>query len=546
MPAADQVLVSVVIPLLNEEGNVKPLYERLKSSLTRFPFKTEIIFADDGSTDSTPELLSEIARADREVRIVTLGRNAGQHAAILEGFRRSSGDFIVTLDGDLQNPPEEIPKLLDRLSEGFDVVAGWRKHRKDSPLRLLVSWILDLFASVATGVRMRDYGCMLRAYRRPVLEMVLRYGRHTPFIPTLVTSMGAKTCEVPIGHAPRERGESKYGLAGLLALYLSLVLDFVHIRMGFRPKGRAGASIVFFGYGLVGHACLDELLRMGQNIQCVVTHEDDPAEARWFPSVCDLAVRNHIPVLRIEQAGEDALYERLKGLKPGLVLSVFYRKILPRRILDIPRLGAVNLHASLLPKYRGRCPLNWAIIKGEKKTGVTLHYMTEKPDTGDMIGQLEFDIDPADDIKTIYEKAVVHSRGLLRKYLPPVAEQKTKGIVQDETKASYFGGRTPADGSIDWAQSPDEILNLIRGVTHPFPGAFSLMKGKKLFIWKAILASGSGDHGSVLSTANGTFVVAAGKGALALMRVQVEGGSEIDGGAALEVLGVRPGDGFET
>jgi len=541
------VVVSVVIPLLNEEENLRPLYERLKSSLSHLPCESEIIFVDDGSTDSTLQELQDIAANDTRVKVVPLKQNMGQHAAILEGFKQSKGEIVVTLDGDLQNPPEEIPRLVEKLSEGFDVVAGWRKGRKDNRFRLILSAFLNLFASLATGVRMRDYGCMMRAYRRGVLQSVSVYGRHTPFIPTLVTSMGSRTCEVPIGHEPRKRGRSKYGLIGLLSLYSSLVADFIHIKMGLRPKARKPLShkLVFFGYGLIGHACLEFLLRTKHNVARVVTHADDPDEESWFPSVHDLAAKNGIPVLAPLKVTDPVLAETVERLEPDLILSVFYRQILPRRLLDIPRLGAVNLHPSLLPGYRGRCPLNWAIINGEKKSGVTLHYMTEKADSGDVIGQLEFEIADEDDIKTVYEKTVTASLEILRRFLPTIFDRGAVRTPQDERQASYFGRRTPEDGRIDWAKGADEIHNLIRGVTHPFPGAFSFIKDKKLLIWKATVSDRSGAPGAIIGTANGSFLVGAGRGALILQRTQMEGEDETDGTAALQRLGVKQGDRFD-
>jgi len=541
------VVVSVIIPLLNEEENIKPLYERLKGSLSHLPCESEIVFVDDGSTDSTLQGLKDITANDTDVKVIPLKQNMGQHAAILEGFRQSEGEIVVTLDGDLQNPPEEIPRLVGKLSEGFDVVAGWRKNRMDSPLRLLLSHFLNLFASLATGVRMRDYGCMMRAYRRDVLESVSACGRHTPFIPTLVTSMGSRTCEVPIRHAPRTRGISKYGLRGLVLLYSSLVTDFIHIKMGFRPGGKKSSpgKIAFFGYGLVGHACLKFLLTTTHKVVCVVTHVDEPDEELWFPSVCDLAAENGIPVLLPPKVTDPVVTKTVDRLEPDLILSAFYRQILPQRLLDIPQLGAVNLHPSLLPRYRGRCPLNWAVINGENRSGVTLHYMTLKADTGNIIDRLEFAIADDDDIRTVYEKTVTASLQILEKSLPTILKKKTTGTPQDETEASYFGRRTPEDGRINWTKDADEIHNLIRGVTHPFPGAFSFIKDKKLFIWKADVTDRGGVPGAIIGTVNGSFLVGAGRGALVLKRTQIEGEAEIDGTAALHRLGLKQGDRFD-
>ncbi len=538
----------MVIPLFNEEANVEPLYRRLKRALSRLSHQTEIVMVDDGSTDGTLSRVREFAGIDRSLQVMPLARNLGQHRAILEGFVRSGGDVIVTLDGDLQNPPEEVPRLVETLLSGFDVVAGWRRKRSDSHVRLFISRSLNLFASIATGVKMRDYGCMLRAYRREVLEAVVRFGRHAPFIPTLVTWMGARTCEIPVSHDRRTGGRSKYSLRRLLLLYANLLLDFFHVRMGFRARGAKNreCGVVFFGYGLVGYECLRVLLEMKQRITCVVTHADDPREKIWFPSVMALARQNGIPVAAPADVRDPSLARALKKLRPDLILSVFYRQILPRELLAVPRVGAVNIHPSLLPKYRGRAPLNWAIIQGEKKTGVTLHHMSEKADAGDIIDQIEFEIEPDDTIATLYEKAGKASRRILRANLSRVLERSASRAPQNEELATKFGRRTPEDGRIDWKASAESIRDLVRGVTHPFPGAFSTVKGERLLVWEVSVLDRQGEPGVILDALNGSFAVGAGEGAIVIERAQKEGGVESNGVEAMRVLGLEGGDRFDA
>lgn len=547
MSGAHQVHVSVVVPLFNEEENVKPLYERLKNSLSRLPCRAEVIFVDDGSTDSTLRMLQEVVAEGDVARVIALPANLGQHRAILEGYSHSKGDIIVTLDGDLQNPPEEIPRLVARLIDGCDVVAGWRKRRRDSSLRLLVSLFLNLSASLVTGVRMRDYGCMLRAYRREVLRVVSKYGRHTPFIPTLVASMGVRTCEVYVRHNRRERGRSKYSLPGLALLYLNLLSDLFHLKLGFRPRRPTAHvdRIAFFGYGLVGHACLELLLEMGYNVNCVITHKDDPGEEMWFPSVEGLAREKRIPVLTPLDVGEVPVAQYIEEKKPDLILSVFYRQIIPRAILDIPRIAAVNLHPAMLPRYRGRASLNWAIINGEKSTGVTLHHMSEKPDAGDIICQREFEISPEDNIETIYGKTVKTSLQLLKEHIPIILANSAPRVPQDESLVSHFGRRRPEDGRIDWRREAKEIVNLVRGVTHPFPGAFSSVAGKKILIWEATSTDKGAPPGVITRCRNGAFGVGTGSGTLLVKRAQVEGEMECEGARVLKKLGLKQGDRFD-
>ncbi len=247
--------------------------------------------------------------------------------------------------------------------------------------------------------------------------------------------------------------------------------------------------IIIFGYHNVCHVCLEELLRLNEKVIGVVTHRDDPNENIWFKSVHDLAVKNNIPVFFPSDVKDSSFYETVKKLDPEIIFSFYYRYIIPERILKIPKYGSINLHGSLLPKYRGRCPVNWVLVNGEKVTGVTLHYMKKSPDTGDIISQKEVPISYDDDAFTLFNKITEAARILFRETWPLIKSGKSGRIPQDATKATYFSGRKPEDGLINWKNSSADIHNLIRAVTHPYPGAFTFYKGEKLFIWKSELMS---------------------------------------------------------
>ncbi|OGL41602.1 MAG: hypothetical protein A3C43_04635 [Candidatus Schekmanbacteria bacterium RIFCSPHIGHO2_02_FULL_38_11] len=247
--------------------------------------------------------------------------------------------------------------------------------------------------------------------------------------------------------------------------------------------------ILVFGYHNVCHVCLEELLRLDENVIGIVTHSDDPNENIWFKSVYELAAKNNIPVFSPSDVKEDSFYETVKKLDPEIIFSFYYRYIIPEKILKIPRYGSINLHGSLLPKYRGRCPVNWVLVNGEKITGATLHYMEKSPDTGDIISQKEVPISDNDDAFTLFNKITEAANILFNETWPLIKSGKSKRIPQDPAKATYFSGRKPDDGLIDWKKSSEEIHNLIRAVTHPYPGAFTFYKGKKLFIWKSVLIS---------------------------------------------------------
>jgi glycosyltransferase involved in cell wall biosynthesis len=204
-------LLSVVIPVFNEVENLPLLQKALARSLKGL--RHEVIYVDDGSTDGTPKVLEGLARANRQTtRVVELRRNYGQTAAIAAGIDHSKGDVVVLIDADLQNDPADIPMMLAKIHEGFDVVSGWRRERKDPWLRRLPSQMANALISWVTGVRLHDYGCTLKAYRREVLQGFRLYGEMHRFIPAYAASVGARTAEVVVGHHPRRHGKAKYGL----------------------------------------------------------------------------------------------------------------------------------------------------------------------------------------------------------------------------------------------------------------------------------------------------------------------------------------------
>jgi undecaprenyl-phosphate 4-deoxy-4-formamido-L-arabinose transferase len=218
--------VSVVIPVFNEAATLADLHQRLARTLKDLGRPSEIIFVDDGSTDRSAEVLRALHAQDAAVRVLRFNRNYGQHAAVFAGMERARGDVIVTLDADLQNPPEEIPVLLRRLDEGFDIVGGARVHRQDPLPRRLASRLVNRVTSTIVGVRMTDYGCMLRAYRRSVVEQIVACQEISPFIPALGNTFASAVAEVPVDHAPRRDGRSRYGLLRLLRLNMDLMTGF--------------------------------------------------------------------------------------------------------------------------------------------------------------------------------------------------------------------------------------------------------------------------------------------------------------------------------
>lgn len=241
--------LSIIIPIYNEEENIGPLYEGLVRALSSCNIQYEIIFIDDGSCDGSAAALSELTSKDSKVKLINFRHNFGQTAAMMAGIDYASGDVIIPMDGDLQNDPADIPKLLAKLDEGYDVVSGWRKNRKDSALiRNFPSHVANWLISKAFGVKLHDYGCSLKAYRKDVLKEVRLYGEMHRFIPVYASWQGGKVTEIPVDHHPRLHGNSHYGLERVMKVLLDLVVLKFLVKYANKP------IYVFGGFGLISIA----------------------------------------------------------------------------------------------------------------------------------------------------------------------------------------------------------------------------------------------------------------------------------------------------
>lgn len=232
--------ISVVIPVYNEEPNIHPLHAKLNESLEKLGLNYEILYVDDGSRDASFALLSEIAARDEHVKLVRFRRNFGQTAAMAAGMDHARGRVIIPLDADLQNDPADIPRLLAKMDEGYDVVSGWRKKRKDNSIRRIPSRLANKLISRVTGVALHDYGCSLKAYRADIMRDVNLYGEMHRFIPAYAAIVGARVTEIPVEHHPRVAGVSKYGIGRVFRVVLDLLV--VKFLGGYGSK-----PIYFFG-----------------------------------------------------------------------------------------------------------------------------------------------------------------------------------------------------------------------------------------------------------------------------------------------------------
>ncbi|HXU33862.1 MAG TPA: formyltransferase family protein [Thermoanaerobaculia bacterium] len=256
--------------------------------------------------------------------------------------------------------------------------------------------------------------------------------------------------------------------------------------------------VLFFGYSQIGYRAVELLVERGDEVLGVVTHRDDPHENRWYKTPAEAAATHALPIVYSEDL-EDAGAVLAANLAPDLILSVFYRSLLPDAVLAAARIAALNLHPSLLPAYRGRAPINWALVHGERETGITLHHMARRADAGDIVAQRRIPIAPRATALSLYLEIEQAGIELLADALPQVANGTAPRIVQDESKASKVGRRRPEDGRIDWSWPAARVDCLVRAVAPPWPGAFGTIGGRRVEIHagepeEEIAADSAGTH----------------------------------------------------
>ena len=256
--------LSIVIPLYNEAESIVALYAQLSEACDSFSFEYEVILVDDGSTDNTWELIERIADKNQHVKGIRFRRNFGQTAAMVAGFDHASGEIVVTMDGDMQNDPNDIPQLLDKLNDGYDIVSGWRKDRKDHFSRVLPSMVANWIISMSTGIHLHDYGCSLKAYRIDCIRAIKGYGDMHRFFPAFASMTGARVTELPVRHYPRQFGVSKYGFDRIGKVFNDIIATNLIIRFSSKPLiGFAKLAMplflltIFFGLLNIGATLFD-------------------------------------------------------------------------------------------------------------------------------------------------------------------------------------------------------------------------------------------------------------------------------------------------
>lgn len=288
-----------------------------------------------------------------------------------------------------------------------------------------------------------------------------------------------------------------------------------------------GARAVVFAYHDVGVRCLSVLLAHGVDVALVATHDDDPREAIWFESVERLAREHDLALAKPERGDDPRLARQVAGIAPDLIFSFYYRHMLPAPLLAAARRGAFNMHGSLLPKYRGRAPVNWAVLRGERETGATLHEMVAKPDAGRIADQMAVPILPDDRAIDVFRKVTVAAEIVLDRTLPRLIDGSARLVAQDLARGAYFGGRRPDDGRIDWSRPAREIHDLVRAVAPPYPGAFTDTSSGRLRLLRTRLLEDTGAPRSaarlVVDGAGHLIARCADGGALRLLETELDG-----------------------
>ena len=300
----------------------------------------------------------------------------------------------------------------------------------------------------------------------------------------------------------------------------------------------SGSRAVVFAYSNVGARCLRVLRAHGLEISLVVTHADNPQETLWFERVADVATEAGLDVAMPADPNTADFIARVAALQPDFIFSFYYRLMLAPALLALAPRGAFNMHGSLLPKFRGRAPVNWAVLHGARETGATLHVMAAKPDAGDIVDQTSVPILPDDTAREVFDKVCVAAEITLDRVLPALLAGSAPRLTMDLTAGSYFGARRPEDGRIDWSQDAQRIHNLVRAVAPPYPGATTTIAGRSARILRTRVVDAAGPAGTAtLRVRDGAITVRCGGGGLLrVLELELEG-RLVNADAAVQRLG---------
>jgi len=281
---------------------------------------------------------------------------------------------------------------------------------------------------------------------------------------------------------------------------------------------------IVFAYSEFGCIGIEALAAAGYDVQAVFTYPDDPRDAGFYRSVAQTCIEYDIPAYIYE----DTHFTLIQNIAPDYIFSFYYRSLISDQVLALARKGAYNIHGSLLPDYRGRAPVNWVLVNGETRTGVTLHHMVSRADAGDIVAQVPVDIAYEDTAYSLQRKLLVAAEALFKTQLPLIAQGKAARITQDISKGRYFGRRGPEDVKIDWSKPAEAVRNLIRAVTVPYPGAFTEVNGRKFMIWSADIDKKTSEKLGIIASIS-PLIIACGQGAIVVKCAQFDDGLPLSG-----------------
>jgi len=289
-------------------------------------------------------------------------------------------------------------------------------------------------------------------------------------------------------------------------------------------------TAVVFGYGDVGIRCTATLLAQGVDVKLVASHADDPNETQWYGSLARFAAERDLPLHLSDDASDPRLLEQLHAIRPDYLFSFYYRRMIPVALLECATRGALNMHGSLLPQFRGRAPVNWAVVMGATETGASLHYMTAKPDAGRLVDQMAVPMLPDDTAYDVFRKVCCAAEFVLHRALPRIVAGTAPGIEQDLRAGRYFGARRPEDGEIDWSQSAATVHNLVRAVAPPFPAARTVIAGQPARIFRTLasrVAPPAGEGALLFARGDRLFARCTDGSVLRLLEIEL-GGQPVD------------------
>lgn len=525
--------VSVVIPAYNERKTIESVTKEALDVLDKLKIDYEIVLVDDGSIDGTGKVIDKLAR-NKRIRAVHHKTNKGFTGAIKTSLYSAKKHLVFLAPADGQFNFTELESFIDAI-RGSDVAIGYRVEKYKNLFRRINSWGFHFLGKVFLDIPFKEFSSVLMARRR-VLESIeiTSKDRSAMFLLEFfhkAVKLKYKFVEVPIHWRKRRGGEPKASGIKALKIITNTFSEILKMWWRFRNNKEEieKKRIIFIGGRDRGLKCIETLVKKGEKIiHIFCLKEDEHEKEKYSGEILKYAKQMNIPSTLTKSVKAQEFIDQIRSLGPDLIIVMGWRTIIPSEILKIPELGCVAVHESLLPKYRGFAPVNWAIINGEKETGVSLFFLDEGIDSGDIIDQKVIQIGPNDSAPKIYKRTLKASINILIENLDAIKKGDVERHEQDHELATYTSTRIPEDGQISWNNSALEIHNFVRALSYPYPGAFTLYKGEKVIIQKASMPPQrkfvGGIPGRVVSIGSGWVEALTGDGIIRIEEVVFDKG----------------------